>query len=475
MLDLAEVVRGTGARVLEVTALGPVPAQLLAGDLDRPVPRVVIDSRQAGPGDLFVALPGERSDGHQYVEAALQRGASALVAHCPPALSPGARGYLLQVADPLFALQRLAHTWRCRSGVEVVGITGSIGKTTTREIVAAVLSRDRCVLATEGNLNTEIGLPLTLLRLRPQHEVAVLEMGMYGPGEIDLLAKLAAPRIGLVTNVAPIHLERLGSIEAIARAKSELPAALPRDGWAVVNGDNPWTAAMARASTIATPVRVGLGTENEYRALEIGDLGLDGLRWVLAAEGKRFSIRTSIPGRHTLHAFLMAAATARAMGLSWEQIVAGMEAAQLQLRQRILTGRGGFRLIDDSYNAAPMSMNAALDLLQTTPGHKIAVLGDMLELGPTEERDHRELGRRAVGVADWLILRGERTAWLAEAALEAGFSPERLIHAASNAEAAAAVRRLVGSGDEPQWVVLVKGSRGLHLEEVVRDLREAAS
>jgi UDP-N-acetylmuramoyl-tripeptide--D-alanyl-D-alanine ligase len=470
-LNLATVVRATEATVHRVQDGAVRRGELSPGDLQSALTEVTVDSRTVVEDGLFVALPGERVDGHDFVAAALAAGARAcLVQHLPEnavASAPDDQPrYLLEVPDPLAALQQLAASWRRASDVEMVGVTGSIGKTTTKEILASVLGAMQPVLKSEANLNTEIGLPLMLLRLRPEHRVAVLEMGMYLPGDIRVLARLARPRIGIVTNVAPIHLERAGSIERIARGKSELVAELPAQGLAVLNGDNEWTRAMAVTSGIARAVLVGFASDCDYRAENVKTRGLEGISFTIRAEGKTVPVQTSVPGRHTIHAFLAAAATARELGISWTDITGAIAQARLDVRQRIVQ-RDGLLIIDDSYNAAPMSVSAALELLRESPGIKIAVLGDMLELGPGEEAAHRLVGAGAAAAADWLVARGARSAWIAEAARESGMRAERIRCVADNDAAVQATRAIMETTDGAKWSVLVKGSRGMRMEEVV--------
>jgi UDP-N-acetylmuramoyl-tripeptide--D-alanyl-D-alanine ligase len=474
-LDLATILGATGADVYRVADNGGlVSNQLSPADLERPFSSLSLDSREIDRDGLFVALKGERVDGHNFVPAALARGAGgAFVSRLPDEpLSLAPRQYLLLVPDPLTALQELARAWRRGHDAEVIGITGSIGKTTTKEIVAAVLSSRLPVLKSHANLNTEIGLPLTLLGLNAHHRAAVLEMGMYDVGDIALLTRIAEPRIGIITNVAPIHLERAGSINRIAKAKSELVAGLPADGVAVLNADNSWTRAMAISSGIARPVLVGMAADSDYRAVDVANRGLDGVTFTVLADGQRIPIQTRVPGTHTIHAFLAAVAVAREFGLDWQTIQEAAEAAQLDVRQRIVRGAGGTLLIDDSYNAAPMSVHAALELLAASPGTKIAVLGDMLELGPQEEESHRQIGERAAEIADWLVVRGPRSAWIAEAAQQRGLPGNRVIATNSNADAVDAVRHIMAP-DDGQWAILIKGSRGMAMEEIVQGLEGA--
>lgn len=486
-LDVASVLNGTGATVLSVDPDGSVAQRgLHVADLGLEFSRVGIDSRLIERGDLFLALPGTRSDGHEFVDAAFAAGARAALiskspvsnhryAPCDGTERPRTR-FVFTVSDPLTALQQLAQYWRRRHSARVVGVTGSIGKTTTKEVVSGVLATKWPVLKNDANLNSEIGLPLTLLGLTAQHRVAVLEMGMYARGDIALLAKLAEPEVGLVTAIAPIHLERMGSIEAIAREKSQLVAALPIDGLAVLNADDPWTRAMASASGSAPTALVGLHPDADYRATNVEARGLEGTSFTLRADGARLDVQTSVPGTHTLHAFLSAAAVARSLDLSWAEVKDAMESVRVDLRQRIVRRGEHVLIIDDSYNAAPMSMLASLALLSASPGTKVAVLGDMLELGPLEEQAHREVGARVAEVADWLVVRGARSEWMVDAALAHGFSPQRVRRAGTNAEAVATIENIINDTVLPplDWAVLVKGSRGMAMEEIVTGMQANA-
>ncbi len=502
-LNLADLLSGTGALAMRLAPDGEIrEGSLTAADLQQEVAEVVIDSRLVGSRSVFVALPGQQVDGHDYVAASLAAGAlGAVLSRVPDhhALVQAVRTdqrfqyarYLLVVDDPLVALQRLASYWRGRHSATVVGITGSVGKTTAKEILASVLGRRWPVLRSQANLNTEIGLPLTLTQLRPQHRTAILEMGLHAAGDIALLSDIARPDIGAVVNVAPVHLERMNTVEAIAREKSRLIAALPPTGLAVLNGDDRWTRAMAGASGLAPAVLVGLSGDCDFRAEEIVSQDLQGMSFTIRAEGQRREIHTRVPGRHTLIAFLTAAAIARRLGMSWTEIQEAVETVQLDLRQRIIRPAHDLTIIDDSYNASPLSMQAALDMLHTSSGSKIAVLGDMLELGSLEECAHRELGERASRVVDWLIVRGPCSEMVADAAERRGLPRDRIIHAGSNADAVQAVQTilsgapvLVGSAHTMQrpdtdqstekrvtWTVLIKGSRGMRMEEVVQGLR----
>ena len=447
MLAVDRVVQGTAE--LLVAGRGPV---------DRAFNRGVIDSRQVQPGDLFFALRGEHQDGHDFVDDALARGAAGLVVERPLEAPPDVA--VFQVSDSLSALQRLAAHWRARHDMRVVGVTGSVGKTTCKELIAAVLGTRWRMLKSPANLNTEIGLPLTLLELTPEHQRAVLEMAMYGPGEIDLLCRIARPQVGVVTNVGPVHLERLGSIDAIAAAKAELVTALPTDGVAVLNGDDPHVAAMA-SRTKAGVLLYGRSPQCDVRGRDLASRGLDGISFRLTYGGGSAEVEAHLPGRHHLHPALAAAAVALAEGMTLDEVAAALREARPELRLRVLTTPSGATILDDSYNASPQSMLAALDLLAELQGRRIALLGEMRELGTAEEEGHRQVGQRAAACADLVLVVGERARPLYEAARAAGPAEVRFL--ASTQEAAPILRDELQPGD----YLLVKASRAVALESVV--------
>ena len=428
-----------------------------------------VDSRRVTPGSIYVALRGERADGHAFVADALRAGAVAALVERPVDLPPALDAPQLIVADALNALQELAAWWRVRHAVRVVGITGSTGKTIAKEITADVLSRGLVTLRNEGNLNSETGLPMTLLQLAPEHEVAVLEMSMYTLGEIARLAEIARPEIGVVLAVHPVHLERAGSIERIARAKAELPAALPHDGLAVLNADDARVAAM-REVTAAEVRTFGLSPGADVRADEIVSNGLAGTEFTVRAPWGERRVRSATPGRHLVPHALAAIAVAERLGIGLvdaaEALAAGSHAAH---RMSVAEGASGATLVDDTYNASPVSVAAALEFLAETPlaagRRRIAVLGDMLELGPEEERLHREIGVLAAASADAIVTVGPRGDWIADAAEAAG---ARVARSADAVEAAAVLERdlVPGIGD----LVLLKASRGIGLDRAVEIL-----
>lgn len=442
------------------------------------ISEVCIDSRQAAPGSLFVAFAGERVDGHAYVADAFAHGAVAALVerpvHADGAASLGAGRavaelalpMVIQVEDTLAALQALARAHR-RSlpNARVVGVTGSVGKTTTKEAVAAALSAACPTLKSEGNLNNEIGLPLTLTRLTAEHRYVVLEMGMYALGEIALLCEIAMPDVGVVTNVEPVHLERLGSIERIVEAKSELVRALPSHGLAVLNGDDPRARAMAQWAPCPT-VTYGLGENNDYRAQDLVSLGLEGVRFTLCGPDGGAEIHSRALGRHQVMNALAAAAVAGAEGIGWESIARALGAMSPGLRLVPRRGAGGIQILDDSYNASPSATIGALEVLGELQGRRVAVLGDMLELGAAEGEAHRHVGRQAARSVDLLVTVGSRAGIMAEEARRAGMM--RTYAVGNNTAAIDVLRRELATGD----VVLVKGSRGMAMEEIVKALEE---
>ncbi len=471
----------------------------------RPAPRalnakivsdVVIDSRLAQAGSLFVALRGERADGHDFVRDALAAGAiGAIVQRVPEGLerlvsvvdtqaggwqhrwqhrikkSANSQAVLFLVPDSLAGLQQLAAAWRSRFSPRVIGVTGSVGKTSTKELIARVLKRRYRVLKSAGNYNNEIGLPLTLLSLKPEHERVVLEMGMYAVGEIAQLCAISCPHVGVVTNVGPSHLERLGTIDRVAQAKAELVQALPvaPEGVAVLNHDDPWVRAMAD-QTRARVFFYGLTPECDLWADEIESAGLQGIRFRFHHGDEILHVKVPLLGRHSVHTALRAAAVGLVEGMSWDEIIAGLQDVSGQLRLVVVPGLRGATIIDDTYNASPASTIAALNLLaDLTPedrGRRIAVLGDMLELGSYEREGHIIVGRRAADVVQKLITVGPRARLIGQEAIASGLSPSDVVIVASNEEALATLRGLVRRGD----IILVKGSRAQQMEQIVNAL-----
>lgn len=458
-----------------------------------PITEGAIDSRQVVPGSLFIALPGEHHDGHDFVGEAFTAGAGyaivqrdlsqqfatldlrsplqmeEMVARLDKLQAP----FCLRVEDPLKALQQVAKFWRSKLNVMVVGITGSVGKSTTKEVVAEVLGQRYCTLKNKGNLNNEIGLPLTMLSLTEQHERAVLEMGFYVPGEIELLCDLARPRIGVVTNIGTVHASRAGSQEEIARGKSELVQALPADGFAILNYDDPLVRKMAEV-TQAHVFFYGMDSGLDLWADNVEGLGLEGIRFRLHYRQEKnrpaeiLQLRVPLIGSHSVQTVLRAAAVGLVDGLTWQEIVSGLRSASNELRLLAVRNPSGALILDDTYNASPESMLAALNLLHDLGGHKVAVLGDMLELGQYEQRGHEMVGIRAAEVVDELITLGERGKMIAEAALGAGLPASKVMIFDQVEQVIQYLQPIL----KPEDVVLVKGSNLMRMDRIVSALED---
>jgi len=429
-----------------------------------------VDSREVVGDNLFVALPGERTDGHRFVAGAVAAGAAAvLVTRSPePAIPSDANVTVIQVDDTLRALQQVASDWRLRFDPLVVGVTGSIAKTSAKEAIATVLASALVTLKSEGNKNNEIGLPLTVLRLRPDHQAAVLEMGMYVGGEIAELAAIARPEIGVVTAVQPVHLSRIGTIEAVEKAKGELVEALPTDGVAVLNADDERVRRMA-ARTDARSVTYGFATDAEVRAEAVESAGFGGMRFDLVAAGEREAATIPTLGRLAVHNALAGAAVGLAAGLPVRAVVAALAAGWAAPHRGAVIRAGGVTIVDDAYNASPGSVEAALQLLAGLPGRRTAVLGEMLELGTEHEAGHERVGRAAAAVVDHLVVVGDAASGIARGAREAGLPADHLETVGDRAEALGLLASTLVAGD----VVLVKASRGIELDLLVDDLKAA--
>jgi UDP-N-acetylmuramoyl-tripeptide--D-alanyl-D-alanine ligase len=425
------------------------------------VERVSTDSRTLKQGELFVALRGENFDGHQFVEAAARAGAAgAIVEHDWDSRVPE-NFVLICVEDTLRAYQTLAANYRKSLALKVVAITGSNGKTSTKDFAAAVLGRRFRVTKTEGNFNNHVGLPRSMLEATSHDEVAVWEIGMNHPGEVAALAKLAVPDVAIITNIGIAHIEFMGSRDVIAKEKGALAEAVPAQGIVILNADDPFSESIAER-TCAKVILAGT-TAGTIRASAI----------VQSAEGSDFTIlegahrcraQLPVPGLHMVQNAMLAVAVGRAFGLSLEESAAGLAAAQLAKARLQIKQVRGVQFIDDSYNANPDSMKAALRTLVEldADGKRIAVLGEMRELGDESARGHREVGETAAELGvDQLVAIGEMGAVLAEGARSAGL--KKTCAVASTSEAAQLLREIAAPGD----LVLIKGSRAARIEEVI--------
>ena len=445
------------------------------------ITEAAIDSRQVIPGSLFVAIPGERVDGHDFLVDVFNRGASfALIEHDvevpfpildlranldADAIPDLTQPICLYVENTVNALQKIARFWRRKLDIRVIGITGSVGKSTTKETVAEVLSQRYRTLKSPGNLNNEIGLPLTILKLGSGYQRAVLEMGFYVPGEIAFLCDIAQPQVGVVTNVGTVHAERAGSQEAIAQGKTELVQALPDDGVAVLNFDDPWVRKMEE-KTRAQVFFYGLSSESDLWADNVEGLGLEGIRFRLHYQRETLHVRVPLIGRHSVHTALRATAVGLVEGLTWQEIFEGLNQGYTQLRLVAVRSKTGALILDDTYNASPESMLAALNLLDELDGRKIAVLGDMLELGQYERQGHEMVGLRVAQVADTLLTLGSRAQMIAEAARRAGLKKSSIIEFEELEQIVDWLDENLTKNDS----VLIKGSHGLRMDRIVNFL-----
>jgi UDP-N-acetylmuramoyl-tripeptide--D-alanyl-D-alanine ligase len=440
--------------------------RVLRGDPSRVFRTFTIDSRLTRPGDLFFAIRARR-DGHAFVAAARDRGAAGAVVSRDITAQDGDFALIL-VPDTVAALEELARRVLAERPVKVVGITGSIGKTTTKEFAAALLSRRFRVLKSEGNFNNKLGLALSLLRLEPEHELAVLEMGTSGFGEVRALTRIAPPDVAVITNVNPVHLEFLGDLEGVARAKKEILEGTREGGVAVLNGDDPWVRRIGE-DWRGRRLTFGFGPGVEVRAAGVRSLGKEGLAFELHCLGKKAEVRLGFVYRESIADLLAAVAAGAALGVVFEDLAAGIDDLHpLAGRGGVIRLARGVLLVDDSYNSNPRALEAALKALAGLPaGRRVAVLGDMLELGNREAEFHREAGRQAAEAGwDVLVAVGPLGRYVLEGAREAGLAPERLTLFPTAEEAAAAITSLVRRDD----LVLVKGSRGIHMEWIVERL-----
>ena len=432
----------------------------LLQDSGAPVTGVTTDSRAVQPGQLFIPLVGERFDGHAYISKALDGGAEGcLTAAAPETLLPGK--LYIQVADTRLALKALASWYRDKFDLPVVQVTGSAGKTTTKEMIASVLSQRYNTLRTEGNFNNDIGAPLTLLRLMPEHQAAVIETGMNHFGEIRYLGEMVRPDIAVITNVGDAHIENLGNTrQGILRAKCEIFENLTPEGVAVLNGDDELLNTVTLPQTI---LRCGVGDGCGVRVTDIDDRGLEGVACTVTIEGEHYRLTTSAPGRYMIYPMAMAAAIGRRLGLTGEEITAGVAAyTTVGSRMHLIRLPGERLVIDDCYNANPQSMAEGLRMLAASPAqHRVAVLGDMGELGQLTAQAHRDMGALTRRLGLTAVAVGEKMHALTETDPQAQWF-------ATVEEAMPAIRQLFTSGT----AVLVKASHAMHFERIVKELEK---
>ncbi len=427
-----------------------------------------MDSRLTEPGELFFALTAKRN-GHDFVPSAVKRGASGAVISQPTALADKGIA-LIQVKDTLKALQELARKVLQEYSVKVIGITGSIGKTTTKEFTSCLLSQDFKVLKSEGNLNNHLGVPLSLLKLEDDHDVAVLEMAMSSLGEIRSLTRIAPPDIAVITNINPVHLQFFKNIEEIALAKKEILEGAKKDGTAVLNGDDSLIRKIAKDWRGKT-LLFGLSEQCEVRAQNIRKNEWKGMVFELIYGKKREEISLPFYYESILYNFLAAAAVGYSLSVPLDSLLTGVKDLKpLPMRGVHLRVRTNIHLIDDSYNSNPAALESALKGLVELPAkRRMAVLGDMLELGEREAEFHTEAGKQ-VAQSGWniLVAAGPLSSYMVEGALSAGMKKEQIFHFENSTAAAGKIRSLIQEGD----LILVKGSRGMTMEKVIEQLKE---
>ena len=425
------------------------------------VSRMQSDSRKVRSGDLFVALKGAKADGHDFAETAINHGAvAALVSRPISEKLPS-----IEVEDTLRAYGEIAAGYRKLTGVKVVGITGSVGKTTTKEMTASILEAVYHTAKTEGNHNNNLGLPMTIMDMPENTEVAVLEMGMNHSGEMEYLSDIARPDLAIITNIGTMHIEHLGTREGILQAKLEIMRGMPDDGAGVFNGDEPL---LWNIRAIGKHKKYYYGIENhacDITATDIVELD-DGVRFVVHGFGQQFELFVPMLGRHAVYNALAATTVGLLLGVKPEQIQARFSSFHnTGMRQKIYV-KNGVTIIEDCYNAGPESTEAALDVLAgiKTDGRRIAVLGDMLELGNRSAAEHYRIGRLAVGKADLLLTYGEHSVRTLTGAITGGMNPKNTDHFDTHEDMARMLKMRVSEGD----VVLFKGSRGMRMEKVLQ-------
>ncbi|MGB3330552.1 MAG: UDP-N-acetylmuramoyl-tripeptide--D-alanyl-D-alanine ligase [Thermomicrobiales bacterium] len=462
---LADVLTGTGG-----TLRGELPPDTIFPALER-------NSRNVGRHDLFIAIKGEKFDGHDYVTDALAAGARAAIvsrswADAHPDVHP-----LIVVDAPIDALQRWAEWKRDQNGPLVIGITGSIGKTSAKESISAVLSQRFTVYRSPGNFNSELGLPLAILDAPDNVQIMVLEMGgAYAFGELALLARIAKPHIGVVTNVYPVHLERMGSLEAIAETKAELVDSIPETGVVILNEDDFRVRAMA-SRTSARVITYGLDDNADIHADAVTTDGWKGTSFAVTIEGERNFVKVPFIGSHGVYIALVAIAVGYSFDMHLSEMVQGLQDPSIQVRLLFVPGPRGAQLIDDTYNASSPSVLSALGVLKEVPAkRRIGVLGEMRELGQLAEEEHRLVGQRAADIVDVLVTYGSYARVLADEAAKTARDAGKVLPIESFDEEehdalVAYLHEVLQEGD----VVLLKGSRGLEMERIVTAIRSDAS
>jgi UDP-N-acetylmuramoyl-tripeptide--D-alanyl-D-alanine ligase len=459
---ISEILKATGGKLLQ-------------GRGDAIFQTISTDSRTVTEGALFISLKGERFDGHHYAIEALEKRAGGVVIEEDRARDIRWNGYqtkpVVAVKDTLQALGDIARNQRRKFGVPVIALTGSNGKTTTKEMISACLETSFPVLKTKGNLNNLVGLPLTLFNLTEKDRVVVLEMGMNVPGEIRRLTEIAEPDVGLITNIQSAHLEGMGSLEKIQEEKGELFRRMKKNGSIIINQDDPRVAVLGEEFE-GQKITFGIDHPADVMAREVRLGGKEGTSFILILEGEEKEVHLPLLGRHFVHNALSAIATASLFGIDKEKTINALEQFKpFPMRMEVLSLGNGRTLINDAYNANPVSMELALQTLSEVKGNgrAFAVLGDMLELGEFTVDAHRQLGKKIAELSiDFLLAMGEEAPVVVESAIREGLKSEKAKVAESHSQAVSLLKAMTRRGD---WI-LVKGSRGMVMERIVEGLKE---
>lgn len=467
-ISIDEIVKATGGRMALPgggTGKAYAGAETCEASGDMIITGISTDSRKIQPGDLFIPLIGENFDGHDYITTAFENGAAAALSQKPVADFPDRT--VISVGNTLKALQAIAACYRSKFSIPFTGITGSVGKTSTKEMVACALGTRYNVLKNEGNLNNEIGVPLTVFRLDESHEAAVVEMGMSGFGEISALTSIVKPRVAIITNIGISHIEKLGSRQNILKAKLEILEGLEPGGLLIVNGDDSLLSGVKDLLKVRT-VSYGLNEGVDYQAVNIRSRGIGGIDFDIRVTTGEYTVHVPAPGIHNVYNALAAIAAGLELSVPIKDIIDGIAQFRTgRMRMDIIVNHG-LTVINDAYNASPQSVKAALDVLDELEcSRRIAVLGDMLELGEWSVQAHMQTGTDAAACRlDYIVTVGADAAHIAKGAVAAGFPADRAMSFSTNGEALEFLEQILKHGD----AVLVKGSRGMKMEEIVQRL-----
>ncbi len=452
-LKISEILKATGG-------------QLIAGSTETVVEGISTDSRKIGKGCLFIPLIGEKFNGHDYIGKALEEGAEAILTQQDGTCAENK--CFIRVGDTAKALRDIAAYYRRKFSIPVIGITGSVGKTSTKDMIACAVGSRLRVLKTEGNLNNEIGVPLTVFNLDNSHEAAVLEMGMSGAGEISRLTAIIKPDVAVITNIGMSHIEKLGSRQNILKAKLEILEALNPDGLVILNGDDALLAGMKDLLKFRT-VFYGMDEGADYRACNINSHGESGTYFDITLGGREYNVHIPVPGVHNVYNALAAVAVGCELGIPMEDIIGGIAGFSSSKMRMDIISFNGMKIINDVYNASPNSMEAGLNVLSEIgrKNRKAAVLGDMLELGEWAEKAHFDVGKYAASAGiEHIVAVGANARFIADGALSVGHPEDQVKYFQNNSEALEYLQKNLAQGD----IVLVKGSRGMKMEEIVKGL-----